>query len=62
MLIEANHVEFVQWEKTQKCPFVVHADLESINVASTGARVGRTREVEKQYPASFRAVSIVSRS
>ena len=62
MPIGATHVEFVQWEKTQKCPFVVYADLESINVASTGAKVGRTREVGKQYPASFGAVLIDSRS
>ena len=62
--IESPSVEFVSCEKTQKCPFVVYADLEAINVASTQIpRVkNRTREIERQYAASFGAVLIDSRS
>ena len=64
MPIESPSVEFVSWEKTQKCPFVVYADLEAINVASTQIpRVkSRTREIERQYAASFGAVLIDSSS
>ena len=32
--LESSTIEFVNWEKIQKCPFVVYADLEAINVAS----------------------------
>lgn len=62
---ESTSIEFFHWEKTQKCPFVVYADLEAINVASTVLPTGslnRTREVERQYPASFGAVLLDSRS
>ena len=62
---ESTSIEFFHWEKTQKCPFVVYADLEAINVASTvlqTATHSRTREVERQYPASYGAVLVDSRS
>ena len=62
---ESTSIEFFHWEKTQKCPFVVYADLEAINVASTvlpTATHTRTREVERQYPASYGAESVDSRS
>ena len=62
---ESTSIEFSHWEKTQKCPFVVYADLEAINVASTVVQAepySRTREVERQYPASFGDVLVDSRS
>ena len=64
MPIESPSVEFVSWEKTQKCPFVVYADLEAINVASpqTPRVKSRTKEIERQYAASFGAVLIDTRS
>ena len=62
--IESPSVELVSWNKTQNCPFVVYVDLEAIKVASTQIpRVkSRTREIERQYAASFGAVLIDSRS
>ena len=62
--IESPSVEFVSWEKTQKCLFVVYADLEAINVASTQIprMKSRKREIERQYAASFGAVLIDCRS
>ena len=64
MTFESPSVEFASWEKTQIYPFVVYADLEAINVASTQIpRVKRrTREIERQYEGSFGAVLIDSRS
>ena len=64
MPILSPSVEFVSWEKTQNCPYVVYADLEAINVASTQIpRVkSRTKEIERQYAASFGAVLIDCRS
>ena len=34
MPLESTTPEFVSWEKTQKCPFVVYADLEAIKVGT----------------------------
>ena len=64
MPLESPTIEFVNWEKTQKCPFVVYADLEAINVASAQfpQTKCRTREIERQYAASFGAVLVDSRS
>ena len=62
---ESTSFEFFHWEKTQKCLFVVYADLEAINVASTvlqTATHSRTREVARQYPASYGAVLVYSKS
>ena len=62
---ESTSIEFFHCEKTQKCPFVVYADLEAIIVASTvlpTATHARTREVERQYPASYGAELVDSRS
>ena len=54
-------VEFVNWQKTQRCSFTVYADLEAINVpqseSGSDAR-SKTREIERQYPASYGAVLI----
>ena len=64
MPLESQTTEFVNWEKTQKCPFVVYADLEAINVALAQfpQTKYRTREIERQYAASFGAVLVESRS
>ena len=62
---ESTSIEFFHWKKTQKCPFVVYADLKAINVASTvlsTANQSRTREVERQYRASYGAVYVGPRS
>ena len=64
MPLESPTIEFVNWEKTQKCPFAVYADLEAINVASAEfpQTKCRTREIERQYAASFGAVLVDSGS
>ena len=56
-------LEFVNWQKTQRCPFVVYADLEAINVPQTEVNhETKTREIERQYPASYGAVLVDIRS
>ena len=53
-------IEFTNWQKTQLNPFIVYADLEAINVPSIGS-IGcklKTREVERQYPASYGAILV----
>ena len=64
MLLESLTIELVSWEKTQKYPFVVYADLEAINVASAQFLQTKcwTRQIERQYAASFGAVLVDSRS
>ena len=64
MPLDSPTTEFVNWEKTQKCPFVVYSDLKAINVASAQfpQTKCRTREIERQYAASFGAVLVDSRS
>ena len=55
---------FENWQKTQLNPFVVHAGLEAIDVASDGAgenNIPNTIEIERQYPASFGAILINSK-
>lgn len=56
-------LQFVNWQKTQQCPFVVYADLEALNVCQSGIHnsSSKTREVERQYPASFGAVLVDNR-
>ena len=58
MLTCALFVEFVNWQKTQRVPFFVYADLEAIDVPSNlSTTVGsNTKEIEKQFPCSFGAV------
>ena len=57
MPLESPTYEIVNWEKTQKCPFVVYADLEAINVASAQfpQTKCRTRKIERLWssPGSF---------
>ena len=64
MPLESPTLEFVSWEKTQKYPFVVYADLEAINVETKSLTQAnsRTREIERQYAASFGAILVDSRS
>ena len=63
MPISSPTIEFVNWQKTQKVPFVVYADLEAIDVCSVDAqRTGSyTRETERQYPCSFGAILVDER-
>ena len=64
MPISSPTIEFVNWQKTQKVPFVVYADLEAIDVCSVDAqRIGSfTKEIERQYPSSFGAILVDERS
>ena len=50
---EELKLKFVKWEKTQKCPFVVYADLEALNVAGNVAKGKSTVILERQAPASY---------
>ena len=50
-------LKFNNWEKTQKCPFVVYADLEALNVPADKKK-GKTVIIEKQYPASYGAILV----
>ena len=52
-------VDIVNWQETQRCLFTVYADLEAINVSqseSCSDEGSKTREIERQYPASYGAV------
>ena len=64
MPLESRTLEFVSWEKTQKCPLVVYADLEAINVGTKSLSQAnlRTRGTERQYAASCGAMFVVSGS
>ena len=60
---ESNvELAFDNWHKTQKNPYVVYADLEAINVATTiddGTLIPKsTFEIERQYPACYGAVLV----
>ena len=72
---QGSTVKFKNWQKTFKCPFVVYADLEALDVRTedfevaeelleTGLnKVGASSCVtENQYPCSFGAVLVDSRS
>ena len=56
--------EFVRWQKTQRVPFFVYADLETIDVPlNPSTTVGsNTKEREKQFPCNVGAVLIDDRS
>ena len=51
MPISSPTIEFFNWPKTQKNPFVVYADLEAIHVCSVDAQriASNTKEIERQY-------------
>ena len=72
---EGSTVKFKNWRKTFKCPFVVYADLEALDVRTEAfesveelVRNGLNESsassfvVEKQYPCSFGAVLVDSRN
>ena len=58
MPVFSSHVEFQNWQKTQRVPFVVYADLGAIDYRFVDAsRLGsNTKEIERQYPCSFGAI------
>ena len=45
-------LSFSNWEKTQRCLFVVYADLEALNVPMFIQSGSKTVVIEKQLPAS----------
>ena len=53
-------LQFVNWQKTQQSPFVVYADLEALIVCQTETHslLSKTREIERQFPASYGAVLV----
>ena len=57
---ESPTFEFVNWQISQRVPFVVYADLGAIDVLSESlVRVGsNTKEVERQYACSFRTILV----
>ena len=72
---EGTTLRFKNWQKTFKCPFVVYADLEALDVRTddfepveeivkNGLNQGSASSfvVEKQYPCSFGAVLVDSRN
>ena len=59
---EELKLKFVNWEKTQKCPLVVYADLEALNVAVNVAKGKSTVILERQVPASNGAILVDDRT
>ena len=55
---EELKLKFVNWEKTQKCHFVVYAALEALNVAVNVAKGKSTVILERQFPASYGAILV----
>ena len=64
IVMPSEHLKltFSNWEKTQKCPFVVYADLEALNVPMFIQSGSKTVLIEKQLPASYGAVLVDSQS
>ena len=55
--------QFSNWQKTQKSLFAVYADLEAINVAVNEPQTSKnTKNIARQYPASYGAVLINSKN
>ena len=63
MPVSSPHVELQNWQKTQRVPFVVYADLEAIDVRSVDASSlgSNTKGIETQYPCSFGAILVDER-
>ena len=59
---EQLKLKFVNGEKTQKCPFVVYADLEALNVAVNVAKRKSTVILQRQVPASYGAILVDGRT
>ena len=53
---------FNNWEKTQKLPFVVYADLEELNVPADTKMEKKAINIEKQYHASYGAFLVDCRT
>ena len=58
---EELKLKFVNWEKTQKGPFVVYADLQALNVAVNVAKGKSTVIFERQVLASYGAIPVGGR-
>ena len=59
---EELKLKFVNWEKTQKFPFVVYADLEAPKVAVNVAKGKSTIILERQVPASYGSILVDGRT
>ena len=55
-------LSFSNWEKTQRCPFVVYSDSEALNVPMFIQSGSKTVVIEEQLPASNAAVLVDSQS
>ena len=59
---EDSKLNLNNWEKTQKSPFVVYADLEALNFPGDIKEWRKTVIIEKQYPASYGAILLNCRT
>ena len=50
---DESKLNCVNWDKTQKRPFIVYADSEALNVAANVAKEKSTDILERQVPASY---------
>ena len=55
-------LKFCNWQKTQRCTFTVYADLEALLVAEQKSIGRSTIAIENEFPASYGAVLVDSRS
>ena len=55
-------LKFCNWQKTQRCTFTVYADLEALLVPEQKSIGRSTIVIENQFPASYGAVLVDSRS
>ena len=64
MPVSSSIIEFVNWQKNQRVPFVVYVDFEVIDVRSDDSvKAGlNTKEIERQYPCSFSAILLDAKS
>ena len=59
---EELKLKFVNWVKTRKCPFIVYADLEALNVAVNVAKGKSTVIFERQVPTSYGVILVDGRT
>ena len=58
-----SKIQLSNWQKTQKCLFVVYEDLEAINVAANEPQTSKNaKNIKRQYPASYGALLVYSKS
>ena len=55
-------LKFCNWQKAQRCTFTVYADLEALLVPEQKGICRSTIVIENQFPASYGAVLVDSRS